>query len=51
MLANLLHALDTTLTSTPGLSPTEPLPMTLNQLTLEFSARPRVPSQSSTPPG
>jgi cytochrome P450 len=50
MLANLLHALDLRLVSTPRLSPTEPLPMTLNQLTLEFTVRPRVASQSFTPP-
>ncbi len=47
MLANLLHALTLRLTSTPPLTPNEPLPMTLNQLTLEFSAQRRATSQSS----
>jgi cytochrome P450 len=41
LLANLIHTLELRLTSTPRLSPTEPLPMTLNQLTLDFAAQPR----------
>jgi cytochrome P450 len=36
MLANILGALSLDLTSTPSLSPVTPLPMTVNQLTLEF---------------
>jgi cytochrome P450 len=40
MLANLLGALDFRLVSTPALSPKEPLPMTLNQLTLDFAVQP-----------
>jgi cytochrome P450 len=40
MLANLLRALAFELTSTPRLSPDEALPMTLNQLTLDFAVRP-----------
>jgi cytochrome P450 len=40
MLANLLGALDFRLVSTPALSPNEPLPMTLNQLTLDFAVQP-----------
>jgi hypothetical protein len=40
MLANLLNALDFRLTSTPRPSPGERLPMTLNQLTLDFAVRP-----------
>jgi hypothetical protein len=47
LLANLIHALELRLTSTPRLSPTEPLPMTLNQLTLDFAAQPRRVVQSS----
>jgi cytochrome P450 len=47
MLANLLQALELRLTSTPRLSPAEPLPMTLNQLTLDFAAQPRRVVQSS----
>lgn len=41
MLAHLLSAVDLELVSSPGLSPQRPLPMTLNQLTLEFAARTR----------
>jgi cytochrome P450 len=41
MLAHLLHALDLRLTSTPQLSPREPLPVTLNQLTLDFAVQNR----------
>jgi cytochrome P450 len=40
MLANLLSACDFRLTSTPRLAPDERLPMTLNQLTLEFAVQP-----------
>jgi hypothetical protein len=40
LLANLLAALDLRLRSTPKLSPDEPLPMTLNQLTLRFAVEP-----------
>lgn len=47
LLANLIDALELRLTSTPRLSPTEPLPMTLNQLTLDFAAQPRRVVQSS----
>ncbi|MFC7672638.1 cytochrome P450 [Mycolicibacterium sp. GCM10028919] len=47
LLANLIAALELRLTSTPRLSPTEPLPMTLNQLTLDFAAQPRRVVQSS----
>jgi cytochrome P450 len=39
MLANLLNALTFELTSTPKPSPDQPLPMTLNQLTLDFKVR------------
>jgi cytochrome P450 len=39
MLANVLDALDVRLQSTPRLSPDEPLPMTLNQLTLRFAVQ------------
>lgn len=44
MLANLLDALDLDLTSAPRPTPGRPLPMTLNQLTLEFAARRRLPA-------
>jgi cytochrome P450 len=40
VLANLLHALDFRLTSEPQLTPDQPLPMTLNQLTLDFAIAP-----------
>jgi cytochrome P450 len=40
LLANLLSALKFELTSTPKLSPGEPLPMTFNQLTLDFAVQP-----------
>jgi cytochrome P450 len=40
LLANLLSRLDLRLQSTPGLSRNEPLPMTLNQLTLRFGVEP-----------
>ncbi len=39
VLAHLLTELQIELTSAPRLSPEQPLPMTLNQLTLEFSTR------------
>ncbi|WP_308214087.1 cytochrome P450 [Mycolicibacterium conceptionense] len=48
MLANLLHALDLRLTSTPRVEADQPLPMTLNQLTLDFTARRRAAAQSWT---
>jgi cytochrome P450 len=47
LLANLLDKLNLRLQSTPHLSPSEPLPMTLNQLTLRFSAEPARRSASS----
>jgi cytochrome P450 len=40
VLANLLHALDFRLTSEPQPAPGQPLPMTLNQLTLDFAVTP-----------
>ena len=40
LLANLLGTLNLRLQSTPGPSPDEPLPMTLNQLTLRFGVEP-----------
>jgi cytochrome P450 len=40
VLANLLHALDFRLASDPQLDPDRPLPMTLNQLTLNFTVAP-----------
>ncbi|TFV59237.1 cytochrome P450 [Mycobacterium sp. PS03-16] len=40
LLANVLSHLDLRLTSTPALSPSEPLPVTLNQYGLEFAVRP-----------
>ncbi|OMC09039.1 cytochrome [Mycolicibacterium fortuitum] len=46
ILANLLHALDLRLISTPRLEPDQPLPVTLNQLTLDFTARRRAAAQS-----
>jgi cytochrome P450 len=47
LLANLLTTLELRLTSTPRLSPTEPLPMTLNQLTLDFAAQRRSVARST----
>jgi hypothetical protein len=47
MLANLLSALKFEQTSTPKLSPDEPLPMTLNQLTLDFAVQPAHVSRSA----
>jgi hypothetical protein len=46
LLANMLSALRFELTSTPKLSPDKPLPMTLNQLTLDFAVRPAALSES-----
>jgi cytochrome P450 len=43
LLAHMLSALDFRLTSTPKLSPGQPLPMTLNQLTLDFAVQPLTP--------
>jgi cytochrome P450 len=40
VLAHLLHALDFRLSSEPRLAPDRPLPMTLNQLTLDFAVAP-----------
>ncbi|BBY17945.1 cytochrome P450 [Mycolicibacterium litorale] len=40
LLANLLSALDFRLSSTPQLSPNEPLPVTLNQYGVEFAVQP-----------
>jgi hypothetical protein len=40
LLAHLLSALSFELTSMPRLSPDKPLPMTLNQLTLDFAVQP-----------
>ncbi|KUI27474.1 cytochrome P450 [Mycobacterium sp. GA-2829] len=40
LMANLLSALDFRLTSTPKLSPDEPLPVTLNQYGVEFAVAP-----------
>jgi cytochrome P450 len=40
LLANLLSALDLRLTSTPRLDPDKPLPMTFNQLALDFAVAP-----------
>lgn len=45
VLANLLSRLEFQLSSKPRLSPSEPLPMTLSQLTLDFSVR-RVSQQA-----
>ncbi|MFG1933250.1 cytochrome P450 [Mycobacterium sp. NPDC048908] len=39
LLAHLLHALSFELTSNPRLVPDQPLPMTLNQLTLDFAVK------------
>lgn len=44
LLANLLSAARFELTSRPGLSPDDPLPMTFNQLTLNFGIRPVEPA-------
>jgi hypothetical protein len=40
LLAHMLTALSYELTSTPKPSPDKPLPMTLNQLTLDFKVQP-----------
>lgn len=40
VMANLLGRLRLTLSSTPRLSPEQPLPLTLNQLTLEWNVKP-----------
>jgi hypothetical protein len=48
MLAHLLNALDLQLTSTPRLSPEEPLPVTLNQLTVDFTAQRRTIPQPTS---
>ena len=47
LLANLLSALDFRLSSTPRLSPKEPLPVTLNQYGVEFTVQ-RVTSSSAS---
>ncbi|MBO0681475.1 cytochrome P450 [Mycolicibacterium sp. S2-37] len=46
LLANLLSALDFRLSSTPQLSPEEPLPVTLNQYGVEFAVAPVTSSAS-----
>jgi cytochrome P450 len=48
LLAHMLNALSFELTSTPGLSPDKPLPMTLNQLTLDFKVQPVSQSASAS---
>jgi cytochrome P450 len=48
LLAHLLSAMDFELVSSPKPSPERPLPMTLNQLTLEFAVKARQPASSST---
>ncbi|HZX54674.1 MAG TPA: cytochrome P450 [Ilumatobacteraceae bacterium] len=48
LLAHMLTALSFELTSTPGLSPDKPLPMTLNQLTLDFKVQPVSQSASAS---
>jgi cytochrome P450 len=47
LLAHMLTALSFELTSTPRLSPDKPLPMTLNQLTLDFAVQPAHASPSA----
>jgi cytochrome P450 len=47
MLAHLLHALTFRQTSSPELSPEKPLPVTLNQLTLDFAVQRRDATQSA----
>jgi cytochrome P450 len=47
VLAHMLHALDLRLTSTPRLSPTQPLPITFNPLTLDFAAQRRKVPEST----
>lgn len=46
LLAHMLHALRFELASTPKPSPDKPLPMTLNQLTLDFAVAPVRPAVS-----
>jgi cytochrome P450 len=46
LMARLLQALSFELTSTPHLSPDKPLPMTLNQLTLDFAVTRQLSSSS-----
>jgi cytochrome P450 len=48
LLAHLLSALDVRLTSTPQLDPDQPLPMTYNQLTLDFAVSPLHSAMSSS---
>ena len=50
LLANLLSQLDFRLSSTPQLSPEEPLPVTLNQYGLAFTVQPVTSSTASALP-